>query len=40
MMQVIDEIRHRLQITHYFEPESGWAFSEPLQTWVKKEQKV
>ena len=38
--QVTNEIRHHLQITHNSKLELGRAFSGPLQTWVKREQKV
>ena len=40
MMQVKNEIRHHLQITHYSKSESGWAFLGTLQARVKREQKV
>ena len=40
IMQVINEIRHHLQITHYSKSESGRAISGPLQARVKREQKV
>ena len=40
IMQVTNEIRYHLHVTHYSKPESGRPFSGPLQTRVKREQKV